>query len=99
LTVLEVAVEKKTTKKKKEESPSFEDKLKRLEEIVTELESGAAPLKETINLFEEGRDLTKQLTSELDDAEKKIELLVKDAEGELSSRPFEEEVPHEDREA
>ena len=51
---------------------SFEESVKRLEDIVKDLESGKAPLSESLALFEEGIALVRKCTAELDCAEKKI---------------------------
>ena len=51
---------------------SFEENMKKLEEIVNKLENGNAKLDESIKLFEEGIDLTKTLQKTLDEAEGKI---------------------------
>ncbi len=51
---------------------SFEDKLKRLEEIVAKIESGSLSLEESLSLFEEGEKLINDLNLTLIDAKKKI---------------------------
>ena len=51
---------------------SFEESLKRLEEIVAHLESGELPLNESLKLFEEGAALSIICSRKLDDAEQKI---------------------------
>lgn len=56
---------------------SLEDSLERLEEIVESLEAGEVPLEEALALFEEGVSLVKRVNSRLDEAEKKVEMLVK----------------------
>ena len=61
--------------------PTYEEAVKRLEEIVKKLESGAAPLDESIALFSEGAELVKTCTAILDEAEQKVKIL---AEGEKS---------------
>ena len=67
-----------------EEKLKFEDAMKRLEEIVRFLESGNAPLDESLNVFEEGVKLVKFCNSELDCAEKRVKLLTFSANGEVS---------------
>ena len=57
---------------------SFEDALKRLEEIVQRMESGDLALEDSLGLFEEGVRLTRVCSQRLDEAEKKIELLTRD---------------------
>ena len=58
-----------------EKKMTFEKALERLEEIVTKLESGEAPLDESLKLFEEGAKLTAQCSAMLDKAEQKVTLL------------------------
>lgn len=55
-----------------EKKLSFEQAMKRLEEIVTALEQGEAPLEESLALFEEGSKLLRQCTGMLDKAEQKV---------------------------
>jgi exodeoxyribonuclease VII small subunit len=71
------------------EAPSFEAALKELEAIVKQLESGEAKLEESLQLFERGVKLSRFCTEKLDEAEKKIEVLVKDSQGEYKAVPFE----------
>jgi exodeoxyribonuclease VII small subunit len=67
---------------------NFEDSLKRLEEIVRELESGEMPLEESLRVFEEGMKLLSLCSKKLEEAEKKVTLLVEDEEGGLSEETF-----------
>jgi exodeoxyribonuclease VII small subunit len=67
---------------------SFEKALADLEAIVAKLESGDAALDESLALFEKGVQRAKFLRQELEKAEKKIEILLKDAEGELRAEAF-----------
>jgi len=69
--------------------PSFEDALKRLETIVEELESGELSLEDSIARYEEGMKLSRRLTQTLDEAEKRIERLVENADGTTSTEPME----------
>ncbi len=63
-------------------SPSFEDSIRRLGEIVESLESGELPLEESLALFEEGVKLARSSQGTLDRAEKRVEeLLAVDADG------------------
>ena len=55
---------------------SFEENLKKLEDIVSKLEKGDVPLEESVKLFEEGVGLTKILQKTLDDAEGKIKVVM-----------------------
>ena len=66
-----------------EEQPRFEDALLQLEEIVQRLEKGELPLEESLKLYEEGIRLSRLCHAKLEEAEGKIELLMKDARGEL----------------
>jgi len=60
----------------KKEELTFEAALARLEVIVKSLDSGNAPLDESLGLFEEGVSLVKLCNSRLDHAERKIKVLV-----------------------
>jgi exodeoxyribonuclease VII small subunit len=72
-------------------APSFEKDLEKLEAIVGALEEGGLDLDDALKRFEEGIKLAKRCEKALADAEKKIEVLTKNAEGELEATPFEEE--------
>lgn len=65
----------------------FEDCLQRLEKIVDELEKGEIPLDQALALFEEGIQLSTSCRKELEDAEGKIEILLKQ-NGKLQTEPF-----------
>jgi len=67
----------------KHEPARFEEALKRLEEIVGRLEKGELPLEESLALYEEGIQLSRLCHAKLEEAEAKIELLMKDAKGAL----------------
>lgn len=56
----------------------FEDSIKELEKIVSSLESGENSLDESIDLFEKGIKLSKQCQKMLDEAEKKVRVLMAD---------------------
>ena len=62
--------------------PTYEEAVKRLEEIVKKLESGAAPLDESIALFSEGAELVKTCTAILDEAEQKVKILAESEKSE-----------------
>lgn len=73
----------------------FETAMKRIEEIVRQLEQGDAPLDQSLALFEEGTGLIKKCSAALDKAEQKVNLLVKTPEG-PAVQPFDElETPEE----
>ncbi|MBQ7172195.1 MAG: exodeoxyribonuclease VII small subunit [Clostridia bacterium] len=61
-----------------EKKLSFEDAMKRLEEVVRQLETGNAPLSDSLALFEEGISLVRRCSDELTAAEKKIKDLSAD---------------------
>ncbi len=63
-----------------EKKMSFEQAMKRLEEIVSALEKGEAPLEESLELFEEGSKLLRQCTVMLDKAEQKVTKLTASGE-------------------
>lgn len=68
--------------------PKFEECIQRLETIVRELEQGEVPLERSLQLFEEGMQLSTSCRKELDDAEGKVEILLKQ-NGKLQAEPFE----------
>ena len=71
------------------ENLTFEESLKRLEEIVHALESGDTPLEESIKLFEEGVKLSGYCNKLLESAEQKVRLLTKE-NGEITEAPMTE---------
>ena len=73
------------------ERRNFEAKLQRLEEIVTALAKGAAPLAESLALFAEGTRLVGECTRELDRAEQKVVKLMKGPDGAPVEQPLETE--------
>ena len=70
------------------QGPSFEASMKRLGEIVEQLESGELPLDTSLRLFEEGVGLSRQAGELLEQAERKVEALTRTADGTLGSAPF-----------
>ncbi|MEP6601662.1 MAG: exodeoxyribonuclease VII small subunit, partial [Nitrospirota bacterium] len=70
----------------------FEEALARLEAIVNELERGQLPLDDSMRIFEEGMKLSKTCLKMLEDAERKVEILIKDKDGSKRARPFELEL-------
>jgi exodeoxyribonuclease VII small subunit len=70
----------------------FESALKSLEEIVSQLEAGDLTLDRSLELFEEGIRVSRFCSAQLDGAERKVEMLVKSAEGVLQAEPFLEDV-------
>lgn len=76
------------TGKKATKELRFEDALAGLERIVRDLEGGDLPLDDALKLFEEGVRLSRFCSTKLDEAEKKIEILMKGADGEWRTEPF-----------
>lgn len=68
--------------------PKFEECLQRLEEVVNQLERGEVPLEQALKLFEEGVQLSNSCRKELEEAEGKVEILLKQ-NGKLQVEPFE----------
>jgi exodeoxyribonuclease VII small subunit len=66
----------------KPEEPTFEQALQQLEQIVQKLEKGELPLEESLRLYEEGIRLSRLCHGKLEEAEGRIEVLLKDARGE-----------------
>jgi len=75
--------------------PDFETALKELEGIVEQLENGDLPLERALELFERGVKLSRECQKRLEEAERKVEILIKNASGEYEIQPF-EEPPEED---
>ena len=73
----------------------FESALEDLEQVVELLESGELSLEDSLAAFEKGVGLVKYCNQKLNEVEKKIELLVKDKEGKLQLKAF-EDLPQED---
>ena len=67
----------------------FEASLKKLEEIVRRLETGSLTLEDSLKAFEEGVKHAAFCTSRLDDAERRVEILLKQKDGSLKREPFE----------
>ena len=68
--------------------PSFEEQLKKLETIVDQLEKGDLSLEDSLKLFEEGVGLSAACKKELDAAECKVQMLIKQRDGSLKTEPF-----------
>jgi exodeoxyribonuclease VII small subunit len=68
--------------------PTFEQSLKKLEIIVEQLEKGALPLEDSLKLFEQGVDLSAVCKKELDEAESKVQTLIKQRDGSFKTEPF-----------
>ncbi len=73
---------------KKNSEMNFEAGLERLEKIVQELEQGDLTLERTLKLFEEGMKLSGACRRQLEEAETKVELLLKKGDGTMATEPF-----------
>jgi exodeoxyribonuclease VII small subunit len=71
----------------KAQPAGFEDSLSKLESIVSQLESGDLPLERALEIFEEGVGLARLCQSHLAEAERKVEMLLRER-GELKTVPF-----------
>lgn len=71
----------------KEREQNFESSLAHLEQIVAQLESGDLPLERALELFEEGVGLARRCQSQLEEAERKVEILLRER-GEVKVVPF-----------
>jgi exodeoxyribonuclease VII small subunit len=71
----------------KTKEAGFEASLASLEQIVARLESGELPLEHALELFEEGVSLSRRCQSQLEEAERKVELLLRE-HGEIKTVPF-----------
>jgi exodeoxyribonuclease VII small subunit len=66
----------------------FESNLKLLEEIVSKLEGGDLALDQALELFEQGVKVSRFCNTKLEEAERKVETLIKTADGSLTEVPF-----------
>ena len=71
--------------------PDFERSLARLEEVVRRLESPQLSLDEAMKLFEEGVELSRECQKQLEEAEGRVEILLKKADGKFTAEPFDPE--------
>ena len=71
-------------------SKSFEEQMEELEEIVDELEKGELSLEDSVSKFEQGIKISKECNKTLEEAEKKITILV-NQDGEMKEENFETE--------
>jgi exodeoxyribonuclease VII small subunit len=76
---------------------SFESSLEELERIVRELEQGELPLERSLELFEQGVALSRECQDRLNQAERRIEILMRDNKGQPTARPFEPGETENDR--
>ncbi|MEK7249222.1 MAG: exodeoxyribonuclease VII small subunit [Bacteroidota bacterium] len=80
-----------SSKKEKDSKHTFEQSLKRLEQIVEELEQGEVPLDDALKMYEEGIELSKACVEKLTQAELRLKKLSKDMEGSFHLIEEEEE--------
>ena len=69
---------------------TFEQQLGQLEEIVRELDGDEIPLEQAINAYERGVTLSAALNKTLEEAQQKIEILTRQADGQMSETPYEQ---------
>jgi exodeoxyribonuclease VII small subunit len=75
---------------------TFEEALRELEEIVNRLEGGDLPLEEALQLFEEGVRLSRACHTKLDEAQRRVEIVLKDESGKVTAHTFEDAEGAED---
>jgi exodeoxyribonuclease VII small subunit len=73
------------------DTPDFETALKRLEEIIKKLENGELSLDSALQLFEEGIKLSRFCHTKLEEADRRVEILVKNSSGQPRAIAFESE--------
>jgi exodeoxyribonuclease VII small subunit len=71
---------------------NFEASLEELERIVRQLEQGELPLEKSLELFEQGVKLSRECQERLNQAERRIEILMRDNQGRATVKPFEPET-------
>ncbi len=74
----------------------FEEALKKLEKIVQSLEDGDIPLDEALEKYEEGIRLSKTCAKKLEAAKKKVEILLKNEDGSVDIKEFDEKTAEEE---
>ncbi len=72
---------------------TFEESLKQLETIVGRLERGDLPLEDSIQLFEEGMKLSSDCKDQLQQAEGKVQVLIRQRDGSMEAQPFPGQKP------
>ena len=78
---------------------TFESSLEELERIVRDLEQGELPLEKSLELFEQGVKLSRECQERLNQAERRIEILMRDNQGRPAVRPFEPDSDESDEAA
>ena len=84
--------------RKEQSEKKFETALEDLEQVVEQLESGDLALEDSLAAFEKGVGLVKFCNQKLNEVEKKVELLIKDKEGKLQLKAFEDSTEEENDE-
>tara|TARA_B100000963_G_C22535828_1_gene629745 strand:- start:904 stop:1143 length:240 start_codon:yes stop_codon:yes gene_type:complete len=69
------------------EEMSFEDAMRELEKVVSDLERGDVPLEQSIALYERGAQLKKRCQTKLKEAEEKVALITQEGDGNLGLKP------------
>jgi exodeoxyribonuclease VII small subunit len=72
-------------------SDSFEKNIERLDTVVQQLEDADLPLEKALQLYEEGMKLSEVCQKQLEEAEGRVEILMKKAGGKITAEPFEAE--------
>ncbi|MDQ2085312.1 exodeoxyribonuclease VII small subunit [Herbivorax sp. ANBcel31] len=70
------------------EKKTFEESMNELEKIVEDLEKGEMPLENSIEAFQKGMGLSRNLSKMLDEMEKKITILIEDEKGSIKEEDF-----------
>ncbi|MDT8407898.1 MAG: exodeoxyribonuclease VII small subunit [Methylococcales bacterium] len=73
---------------RKKTAPAFESALAELEQLVEQMEQGELSLEQSLSLFERGVALTRTCQQALEDAEQKVRILLKDADGQPKTETF-----------
>ena len=77
------------SQKNQKETPSLESAMQRISEIVSAMEDGNLPLEKLIDSYEEGINLVKDCQEKLDAAEKRIQVITRNARGDVALSEFE----------
>jgi exodeoxyribonuclease VII small subunit len=77
---------------------TFEQAIEQLEKIVADMEAAELPLEDVLKKYEEGTRLVRFCNQKLEEAEKKIEILTRKADGTASTEPFEAKPGHSESE-
>lgn len=80
-----------TQPSKPAKADSFEKNLERLDAVVQQLEDADLPLEKALQLYEEGMKLSEVCQKQLEEAEGRVEILMKKAGGKMTAEPFEPE--------